>query len=58
VRDTIILLADIYSFYPQESRLIIQQQYVIDRLDIMVRYNNDGHLTEKINFIKKTFGVM
>lgn len=53
-----VLLADIYSFYPQDSRITIQQQYVIDRLDIMIKYNNDGHLTEKINFIKKTFAVL
>jgi len=58
VTDTIVLLTDIYSFYPQDTRFVIQQQFVIDRLDIMVRYNNDGHLTDKISFIKKAFGLL
>jgi hypothetical protein len=40
-----ILLADIVSFYPNESQSIVKHQYVAERLDILNRYNNDGHLT-------------
>jgi hypothetical protein len=50
-----ILLADIVSFYPSESQSIVQHQYVIDRLEIMSKYNNDGHLTNEIRYIKQQF---
>jgi hypothetical protein len=57
VKETMIFLADITTFYPNECRNIILSEFVADRLAIMNRYNNDGHLTEDIQYIKKQFRV-
>lgn len=52
-----ILLADIASFYPFESRGIIKQEFIADRLAILGRYNNDGHLTNEIKYIRNQFKI-
>lgn len=52
-----ILLADIVAFYPYESKEVVQQQYVVDKLDILNRYNNDGHLTQDIGYIRQQFRI-
>jgi hypothetical protein len=50
-----ILLADIVSFYPNECQGIVEPQFILDRLDILTRYNNDGHLSSDIRYIKQQF---
>jgi hypothetical protein len=41
VKETMIFLVDITTFYPNECRNIILSEFVADRLAIMNRYNND-----------------
>lgn len=52
-----ILLTDIVSFYPIQSKEFVKIEYIKESLEIMVKYNNDGHLTQEIRYIKKQFGL-
>ena len=52
-----ILLADIASFYPMESRGIIKHEFIADRLAILSKYNNDGHLSNEIKYIRNQFKI-
>ncbi len=52
-----ILLADIVSFYPNQCKTVILPDFVKDRLTTLNRYNNDGHLTTDISYIRNQFGL-
>lgn len=40
-----VLLTDIVSFFPTEGHSVVNLQFVMNRVEMMSRYNNDGHLT-------------
>lgn len=40
-----------------ESRGIIKHDFIADRLAILGRYNNDGHLNNEINYIRNQFKI-
>lgn len=57
VKDAMVLLADITSFYPSESRAALTHEFIADRLEILNKYNADGHLTRDITYLRQTFHI-
>ena len=53
VRDTLVLLADVVSFYPNQTKSFLSPQVVQARLDTLNKYNRDGHLTANITYISR-----
>ena len=53
VKDCMVLLADVASFYSTEARQYLTRQSVNDRLSILEKYNKDGHLTDSLTYVSR-----
>ena len=52
-----MLLADLATLCPRFKPEILKTGIVTSRVEVLIKFNKDGHLSQNINYIKQEFGL-